>query len=342
MKKLYFVLFLFTGLLFKAQTICNTTGNLMLFTNYDGGTLTINVDQNIPNLKIGICSYEGVAIYLTGAFVGNVTAIRYAGFNSFNNHCGSPINTNFNGVPGTAVTTSAVAPAVTLPNSNGYSSIICGYSCSNSTNQGGCNTVDQIEAYFLSYFSGSTLFAHKVQYGCWTGTQSVSIGGNCCPPPPVYPGVIAASQTICAGTTPTGFLSSSSATVVSGTIGYQWESSTTSPLSGFAGIPGAIASTYGPVALTQTTYYRRAASTATNNVVYSNVLTITVLPLPLLSISGNTLACAGSTIALTATGGTSYTWSTGQITASIILTPSVNSILTVCIFLKMVDMFLIN
>ncbi|MEY3153196.1 MAG: hypothetical protein RLZZ333_1793, partial [Bacteroidota bacterium] len=33
---------------------CNPNGNLFVFSNYDGGILTINVDQNIPNLKIGM------------------------------------------------------------------------------------------------------------------------------------------------------------------------------------------------------------------------------------------------------------------------------------------------
>src|SRR6185436_6148800 len=103
-------------------------------------------------------------------------------------------------------------------NSNGYGSIICGYSCNNNTNQGGCNTVDQIEAYFLGYFSGSTLYAHKVQYGCWTGTQSVSVGGNCCPPPVVYPGTVSGSQTLCAGTAPASLQSTASATVSVGSI----------------------------------------------------------------------------------------------------------------------------
>lgn len=44
-----------------------------------------------------------------------------------------------------------------------------------------CNTVDQVEAYFLNFFPGSTLFMHQVQYGCWTTTQNVASGGNCCP-----------------------------------------------------------------------------------------------------------------------------------------------------------------
>ena len=49
--------------------LCNTNGNVVIFSNYDGGTLNINVDVNIPNLKIGIVSYEAVEINLSGTYV---------------------------------------------------------------------------------------------------------------------------------------------------------------------------------------------------------------------------------------------------------------------------------
>jgi len=180
MKKIYT---LFSAVLLASASfaqICNPSGNLMIFTNYDGGHLNINVDVNIPNLKIGVCSYEGAAITISGAFASNVTAVAYAGFNSSNNHCGSPINTSISGA-GSATTNISQNPPATLSNPNGYGLIICGYSCSTTTNQGGCNTVDQIEAYFLNYFNGSQLYAHDVQYGCWTSAQSLSAGGTCCP-----------------------------------------------------------------------------------------------------------------------------------------------------------------
>lgn len=160
--------------------ICNPTGNVMLFSNYDGGVLNIDVNVNIPNLKIGVVTYEGVTINLTGAFVNNVTRVEYAGYNASNAHCGSVINTTINGAPVGAITNVTLYPPATLSDPNGYSSIICAYSCDNSTNQGGCNTVAQVENYFLTLFSGS-LYAHKVQYGCWSGSNLLSAGGNCCP-----------------------------------------------------------------------------------------------------------------------------------------------------------------
>ncbi|PBQ30877.1 hypothetical protein CNR22_03495 [Sphingobacteriaceae bacterium] len=335
MKKIYTLVLAFAALFSTAQTICSSSGNVMLFTNYDGGTITINVDQNISNLKIGICSYEACQVNLSGAFIANVTAVHYAGFNNSNNSsCGASIaTTTITGAPGTAAVSVSFAPAATLSNANGYGSIICGYSCNNTTSQGGCNTVDQVEAYFLNYFSGSSLYAHKVQYGCWTGTQSLSVGGNCCPPPPVYGGSITASQTICAGQTPNSFSSSASASVTSGTITYEWQSSTTSVNSGFTTIASANSLTYAPGALSQTTYFRRAASTSTSNVGYSDVITVYVLPLPLVSISGNTAVCFGSSTILNATGGTSYFWSPGGFTSSVaVFSPTISTIVSVTCF----------
>ncbi|MFM7466659.1 MAG: hypothetical protein ACKO2O_02025, partial [Crocinitomicaceae bacterium] len=64
------------------QTICNQNGNLAIFSNYNGGIVTIDVDQNIPNLVIAICTYEPVQVTITGAFAGNVVQVIYAGFNS--------------------------------------------------------------------------------------------------------------------------------------------------------------------------------------------------------------------------------------------------------------------
>jgi hypothetical protein len=182
MKKIYlfFVAILFSSIAFSQIVVCNPTGNLMLFTNYDGGNLNINVDVNIPNLKIGVVAYEGTAITISGIFANNVTAVSYAGYNGANAHCGSLINTSISGTSGASVNSLSLIPAATLTNLNGWPQIICGYSCSTTTNQGGCNTVDQIEAYFLSQFPGSVLRAHKVQYGCWTGIQAISDGGTCC------------------------------------------------------------------------------------------------------------------------------------------------------------------
>lgn len=164
-----------------AQTICNSGGNLIIFTNYDGGPLNINVDVNIPNLKIGIVGYHAVAANISGTFASNVTGIAYAGYNS-GASCGfvAISTTSFSGLPTGATSNIAFLPQSPLANSNGNNTIVCGYTCNLNTTQGGCNTADQIEAYFMNFFPNSSVYAHKIQYNCWSGTQSISTMGNCC------------------------------------------------------------------------------------------------------------------------------------------------------------------
>src|SRR4051812_20167209 len=87
MKKISILLFLLisaAGL--SAQNFCNVNGNIVIYSNYDGGVLNIDVDQNIPNLKIGVVTYEPVTINLSGTYVNNVTEVVYAGYVSTTNH----------------------------------------------------------------------------------------------------------------------------------------------------------------------------------------------------------------------------------------------------------------
>ncbi len=182
MKKIYFILvFILLGTFSFGQALyCNANANVIIYSNYDGGPLTINVDQNIPNLKIGIVSYEFARITIAGPYAGNVTEVRWAGYNGTNNHCSLslPFTTTITGVANN-IDTIIPMPTATYSNSNGYGLIICNYSCNDSTSQGGCNTPDQIVHYFISAFGGA-LYYHHTQYGCWSGTYNVSAGGNCC------------------------------------------------------------------------------------------------------------------------------------------------------------------
>lgn len=170
---------------YAGAQVCNPNGNIVIFSNYDGGYLNINVDVNIPNLKIGIVSYEAVEVTFSGAFAGNITAIEYAGFNNGSNtSCGANIaTTTFIGAPGGVTPNIEFVPPVTYSDPNGYVFIDCGYSCGTG-NQGGCNTAAQIYDYFATVFAG-TVYTHETQYGCWSGMQNISDGGNCCAAPPV-------------------------------------------------------------------------------------------------------------------------------------------------------------
>ena len=180
MRKCLIALFvsLFSLTASKAQTFCDPNGNMVIYSNYDGGYLTIDVDVNIPNLIIGVVTYETVQIVITGTYASNVTDVRYAGYDATNNHCTFTTPTSITSTGSNNVI--VIAPPVTLSNTYGYGSIICNSNCSKTTSQGGCNTPDQVEDYFLDNYTGSSLRFHKLQYGCWTGTQLISAVGNCC------------------------------------------------------------------------------------------------------------------------------------------------------------------
>lgn len=183
-----------------AQSCDPANGNVVIYANYDGGILNINVDEDIPNLKIGVCTYENCQVNITGAFAGNVTEVIYAGFQGDNDNCNQGVNqTTITGVS-PAISQVLFAPSATTGDPNGWSSIICSYSCGDG-NQGGCNTATQVVDYFLSQFGGS-LHSYFTQYACFSGVYDVS-DNLCCNFPPSDPDVsVSASvndELICVG-----------------------------------------------------------------------------------------------------------------------------------------------
>lgn len=172
---------------------CPPDGNVVIFSNYEGGELIIDVNQDIPNLKIGIASYEPTAVTLTGPFVGNVNEVIYAGYQPAlpgNNSCGGVDIASVDGIiNGTLQVLDT--PPVTLISPDvevfpgffqpaGSNSGITGCStCSNDTYQGGSNTAEQIIDFFLTQFGGNLRFL-KTQYSCWCGTQDLNQPATCC------------------------------------------------------------------------------------------------------------------------------------------------------------------
>lgn len=203
--KLLFMLCVCAGAV-HAQTICNAAGNVMIYSNYEGGNLTIDVDVNIPNLKIGICTYEAVAVNITGAFAGNVTGVIYAGFEGLNNtSCGPALPAvSITGVPASIINTYSTTDGNTAIASfmgdtlqfMSFPLVNCmvGAEGCGQTASGGGNSSPQIVQFFLSEFGpGSTLYAHYTDYICFpSSTMLVSNGGNCClqtpstAPNPIY------------------------------------------------------------------------------------------------------------------------------------------------------------
>ncbi|MBI1316570.1 T9SS type B sorting domain-containing protein [bacterium] len=184
---------LFTGVV-EAQ-VCDPTGNVVVFSNYEGGVLNIEVNQNIPNLKIGVCTYEAVAVNITGAFAANVVELIYAGYGSTApSPCAGPI------ISGVQVN-GFVPPQVTVYDAAGGNTALtprlgevfapigiplvnCMVGTEGCVNlaTGGGNSSNQIVDYFLTEFGpGSVLFSHWTDYSCFPSTPFlVSAGGNCC------------------------------------------------------------------------------------------------------------------------------------------------------------------
>jgi gliding motility-associated-like protein len=198
--------------------LCNGNGNVVIYSNYDGGTLNINVDQDIPNLKIGICTYEPVEVNISGPFASNVVEVLYAGFNSAqgNNNCGLGIpTTSISGVD-PSVTQILTAPQVGYEPLHGNGSggwgglfsgpgLMVGVSgqCDTLYVAGGGNTPDEVVFYFLTAFDGDLLF-HHTQYDCWfSEIYDVSEGGNCCVNPltPTWTITVPNDTAVCYGET---------------------------------------------------------------------------------------------------------------------------------------------
>ncbi|MEZ4944452.1 MAG: PKD-like domain-containing protein [Cyclobacteriaceae bacterium] len=112
----------------------------------------------------------------------------------------------------------------------------------------------------------------------------------------VDPGSIGNAQTICSTDDPAAISSVAPASGGDGSsYSYQWQQSTTSAVAGFGNIGGATSTTFDPAALTQTTWYRRVASSGVCSSENSNVIEITVTPLPTASNpTGGGAVCAGN------------------------------------------------
>lgn len=109
-------------------------------------------------------------------------------------------------------------------------------------------------------------------------------------------------------------LGSSASLTLSGAASYTWS-------------PGLTTNTI-LVTPDQNTLYTVNA-TGTNNCVGTTSITITVNPLPSVSIQSGTVLCKGNTATLTASGASTYSWNTGASVASITDSPSSSTIYTV-------------
>jgi len=259
----------------QAQGICNPAGNLIVYSNYDGGDFTINIDENIPDIRIGLCSYEDLHVTITGAYAANVTQVLYAGYNN-------DLTTSVTGVAA-GIVDILVYPPVTLFDEDGNDYMVCAYECDTTYIPGGCNTVDQATDYFITELGGSIRYGY-FQYGIFSGSYNMTDGGNCCVDAACSVAVDAGQdQTICIGDSVQ--LSGDGAST------YSWF-----PVA-FLDDPYVNDPYSFPT--TTTTYY--LTGTDADGCTGIDTVTVFVSPLPVTDITAT-----GAT--LTASGGTTYQW----------------------------------
>ncbi len=187
----------FTGNLWS-QYCYPENGNVVIYSNFEGGVLNINCDEDIPNLKIGVCTYEDCLVNITGPFAGNVTQVIYAGFQGDNDVCGDGLtSTSISGVP-EEFTSVNLSPSGAFVDSSGNPVINCGYSCSDS--QSPCNSLYDIIWYFLWQLDGS-LHSYHTQYECWNGATFNVSDHLCCEAlvPGIDLNIIVSDEIICVG-----------------------------------------------------------------------------------------------------------------------------------------------
>ncbi|GAB3640305.1 putative Ig domain-containing protein [Spirosoma arcticum] len=138
--------------------------------------------------------------------------------------------------------------------------------------------------------------------------------------PQTVGGTVAGSTTVCAGT-------NSTTLTLSGNVGtvQKWQSAPSADFSS----PTDIANTTTSLTLSnlsQTTYYRAVVKSGACSVANSGTAVVTVDALITATISGASTVCSGQSTVLTASGGSSFLWSTGETTATISATAGTYSV----------------
>ncbi len=213
--------------------------------------------------------------------------------------------TDANGCSDSSVATVTVnpAPAITI---SGNTSICAGDSTTLTATGGGTyawSSGGTAASETVTPSSATTYSVTVTDPGGCTGTDSVTVSVNALPTLSVT-----GNTTICAG--------ASTTLTASGGTSYSWSSGGTS-----AGETVTPAST--------TTY--TVTATDVNGCTGSDSVSVTVNPLPVPSITGNTTICAGASITLTATGGGTYAWSSGGSAAAETVSPASTSTYTVTV-----------
>lgn len=204
--------------------------------------------------------------------------------------------------PGCSASTSATVNVNSNPTAviNPASASVCPGNSTTLTASGGTgyswSTTETTAAITVSPASATTYTVTVTDANTCTGTASANVSVNAAPVASITP----ATSTICAG--------ASSTLTAGGGASYVWSTTETTA-----------AITVTPANTTSYTVTATDANTCTATA--SATVNVNALPTPSISPASSTV-CNGTSVTLTATGGTTYFWSTSQVGASITVTPA--------------------
>jgi hypothetical protein len=122
--------------------------------------------------------------------------------------------------------------------------------------------------------------------------------------------ISSASSATCGSSFPATIITGSTPTGGSGSYTYQWQYSTNG--TSFTNVPSAGTSKdYTTSSQNTSYYYRRIASSSDCQTETSSTVFLKLSAIPTITVTPSTTLCAGQTLALTAGGGNSYSWSPG-------------------------------
>jgi subtilisin-like proprotein convertase family protein len=276
---------------------CSGTGSITI-------TVVTNIDPNLPP-TINICSGNSATLTASGggAYLWSTTETTSSITVSPTSNATYSVTVTNSGCSGTASTLVTVQ-SLPDPNLPSFVSVCIGSSTTFTASGGGTylwSTNETTASITVSPSTNSIYTVTVTNSGCSaTGSVDVTVSAS---PNPNLP----ASVNICDG--------SSTTLTASGGGTYQW--STNETTASITASPS-----------TNTTF----TVTVTNggcSATGSTLVNVQSLPNPNLPSSAS--VCNGAPIALTASGGGTYLWSTNETTASITVSPSVNTIYSVTV-----------
>lgn len=273
------------------------------YRSLDGSVLVTGV---IGGSSVGSstpCSFDadpGTGVYNLNAGVGN-TSNRDVFMGKYASCSGGP--TGLSAISGSTLQCAGAAVVYSVSPASGASS----YNWSLPGGWTGSSTSNTISV----TPSASGIISVYASNSCGaSSSQTLSVQVN---PVPAQPSTISGAVALCVGTG----LQTYSVPAVSGATSYSWS------------VPGSWSGT----STTNTIQVNPGTSGGTISVIVANAcgnspsqnLAVTVNTLPVVSISGPSSVCSGSTTTLNASGATSYTWSTSSNSNSIAVSPSANT-----------------